>query len=99
VLVERVGRDGWALAESDGLTVALELALDEELEREGEVLDLIHRVNSMRKDAGLELTDRIRVTLPRSMAPLLEHADWIARETLAVGVEAGDVADPQIEKA
>jgi isoleucyl-tRNA synthetase len=99
VLVERVGREGWALAESDGLTVALELALDEELEREGEVYDLIHHLNTMRKDEGLELTDRIRVTLPRAQARLLEHADWIARETLAVSVESGDVAAPAIERA
>jgi isoleucyl-tRNA synthetase len=100
VLVERVGREGWALAESDGLTVALELALDEELEREGEVYDLIHRVNSMRKDAGLELTDRIRITLPRAQDSLAkEYSDWIAGETLAVAVEAGDVDEPRIEKA
>jgi isoleucyl-tRNA synthetase len=99
VLVERVGREGWALAESDGLTVALELALDEELEREGEVYDLIHTLNSMRRETGLDLTDRIRVTLPRAQGPLLEHADWIARETLAVSVESGDVAAPEIERA
>ncbi|MDQ5821533.1 MAG: DUF5915 domain-containing protein, partial [Actinomycetota bacterium] len=98
VLVERVGRAGWALAESDGLTVALELALDDELEREGEIYDLIHRVNTMRKDAGLELTDRIRVTLPRAQEPLLEHADWIARETLAASVDAADVDEPKIER-
>jgi isoleucyl-tRNA synthetase len=99
VLVESHSEEGWSVAQDDGLAVALDLRLDEELEREGEVLDLIHRVNSMRKDAGLELTDRIRVTLPRGMEPLLEHADWIAGETLAVAVEAGDVGEPQIEKA
>ena len=43
----------------DGLTVALDTALDPELELEGRVLDLIHQLNAMRKDAGLELTDRI----------------------------------------
>ena len=53
----------------------------------------------MRRDAGLELTDRIRVTLPRSMEPLLEHTDWIARETLATSVELGDVDEPRIELA
>jgi isoleucyl-tRNA synthetase len=99
VLVERVGREGWALAESDGLTVALELALDEELEQEGDVYDLIHTLNSMRKDTGLELTDRIRVTLPRSQEGLLDHADWIARETLATSVELGDVDEPSIDRA
>jgi isoleucyl-tRNA synthetase len=98
VLVERVGREGWALAESDGLTVALELALDEELEQEGEVYDLIHRLNTMRKDEGLELTDRVRITIPRAQERLLEHADWIARETLATSVETGNVDKPEIER-
>ena len=60
--------------------------------------DLIHRVNSMRKDEGLELTDRIRVTLPRAQERLLEHADWIARETLATSIEAGNVDEPRVEK-
>ena len=43
VLVERRGREGWAVAGEDGLTVALDLALDPELELEGRVLDLIHQ--------------------------------------------------------
>ena len=43
VLVERVGREGWAVAADDGLTVALDTALDDELRCEGRVLDLIHR--------------------------------------------------------
>jgi isoleucyl-tRNA synthetase len=100
VLVEHVGRAGWAVAADDGLTVALDTRLDPELEREGRVLDLIHRLNSMRRDAGLELTDRIRVTLPRAHAELLEHADWIKREVLAVELEAdGAAEEPRIEKA
>ncbi len=87
VLVERESKDGWAVAASDGLTVALDLHLDDELVRAGRVYDLIHRVNTMRKDAGLELTDRIALTLPEDDADLLEHSDWIARETLATSVE------------
>ncbi len=88
VLVERHGKEGWAVAAADGVTVALDAQLDDELEREGRVYDLIHAVNSMRKDAGLELTDRIRLTVPSAQADLLEHTDWIGRETLAVSVEA-----------
>ncbi len=88
VLVERRGKEGWSVAASDGVTVALDSRLDDELEREGRVYDLIHRVNSMRKEAGLELTDRIALTLPETDRELLEHEDWIARETLAVSVEA-----------
>jgi isoleucyl-tRNA synthetase len=88
VLVERHGKEGFAVAAADGVTVALDTHVDEELEREGRVYDLIHTVNTMRKEAGLELTDRIRLTLPGAQADLLVHADWIARETLAVSVDA-----------
>jgi isoleucyl-tRNA synthetase len=94
VIVERRGKEGWAVAGEDGLTVALDLALDAELELEGRARDLIRRVNTMRKEAGLEITDRIVLTLPAEFAP---HEEWIARETLATRVEYGD--EPRIEKA
>jgi isoleucyl-tRNA synthetase len=97
VLVERRGKDGWAVAGEDSLTVALDLALDPALELEGRARELIHRVNTMRKDAGLEITDRIALTLPHDDSDLLGHEDWIARETLAVRVELGD--DLRIDKA
>jgi isoleucyl-tRNA synthetase len=89
VLVERHGKEGWAVAASDGVTVALDLHLDDDLVRAGRVYDLIHTVNSMRKEAGLELTDRIELTIPEADADLLEHSDWIARETLAVSLAPG----------
>jgi isoleucyl-tRNA synthetase len=100
VLVERAGKDGWAVAGDAGVTVALDTLVDDELAREGRVYELIHRVNSMRKDAGFELTDRISLTIPASDADLLEHADWMARETLAIAVEAqGSETGPTIAKA
>ncbi len=88
VLVERYGKEGWAVAASDGVTVALDLHLDDELVRAGRVYDLIHAVNTLRKDTGLALTDRIQLTIPEADADLLEHEEWIARETLAVSVDA-----------
>jgi isoleucyl-tRNA synthetase len=87
VLVERHGKEGWAVAASDGVTVALDLHLDDDLVRAGRVYDLIHAVNTLRKDAGLELTDRIQLTIPEADADLLEHREWIARDTLAVSVD------------
>ncbi|MGN6429742.1 MAG: isoleucine--tRNA ligase [Gaiellaceae bacterium] len=100
VLVERAGKEGWAVASGDGLTVALDTAIDPELELERLVLDLIHQINSMRKQQGLELTDRIRITLPASQRELLRHEDWIKQETLAVEIEVdGPIAEPQIAKA
>jgi isoleucyl-tRNA synthetase len=99
VLVERTGKEGWAVASGDGVTVALDTTLDEELELEGLVLDLIHEINSMRKDQGLALTDRIRITLPASQRELLRHEDWIKQETLAVQIDTdGDSAELQIAK-
>jgi isoleucyl-tRNA synthetase len=84
VLVERVGRTGWAVASENGVTVALDTSVDDELRLEARVLDRIHRINTMRKEQGFELTDRIEVTLPATDEPLLQHADWIKREVLAV---------------
>src|SRR5262249_55666299 len=57
VLVQRTGKEGWVVAGDDGVTVALDLALDDELLLEGRALDLIHRLNSLRREEGLELTD------------------------------------------
>jgi isoleucyl-tRNA synthetase len=99
VLVERGGRAGWALAEDGRVTVALTTELDDELRLEARVLDLIHTLNMMRKDAGLELTDRIRVTIPESDADLLQHETWIKEEVLATEIQTDGVPAPEIGKA
>jgi hypothetical protein len=53
----------------------------------------------MRKEQGLELTDRIAVTLPAADADLVErHAEWIKAEVLAVSLETDGVEAPQIAK-
>jgi isoleucyl-tRNA synthetase len=97
---ERVELEGWAIAENGGISIALDTALDPELELEGRVLDLIHRINSMRRDAGLELTDRIVVTLPPTESDLLRYGDWIKEEVLAVSIETdGETSEPTIAKA
>jgi isoleucyl-tRNA synthetase len=98
VLVERGAREGWALAEDDSFTVAVTTDLDDELRLEARVLDLIHQLNTMRKDAGLALTDRIRVTLPEADADLLEHEAWIKEEVLATEIRTDGVAEPRIAK-
>src|SRR5207247_1963791 len=98
VLVQRTGKEGWAVAADDGLTVALDLSLDAELELEGRVRDLIHELNRMRKEQGLELTDRIVVTLLAAEKELLRHEDWIKEETLAVDIRT-DGSELKIQKA
>ena len=98
ILVERGAREGWALAEADSLTVAVTTELDDELRQEGRVYDLTHQLNTMRKEAGLALTDRIRVVLPESDADLLDYEERIKDEVLATEIVVGQVAEPQIEK-
>jgi isoleucyl-tRNA synthetase len=97
LLVERAKERGWA--HSERLSVGLDLELDGELEQEGRAYDLIHALNAMRKERGLELTDRIVVTLPPADADLADrHGDWIRTETLAVELRV-DGAALDIEKA
>ena len=47
MLVERAGKEGWAVAAEDGVTVALDTHVDEALERERRVYELIRRVNAL----------------------------------------------------
>jgi isoleucyl-tRNA synthetase len=99
---ERKSADpSWVFAEDNGLVVALDTTISPDLVLEGRVLDLIHQLNTMRREAGLELTDRIAVILPAGDADLLEqYGECIKDEVLAVSIEAGGTAaEPQIAKA
>jgi isoleucyl-tRNA synthetase len=99
VLVERAGKDGWAIAAEDGVTVAIDTHVDEELDRERRVYELIRQVNALRKQSGLELSDRISLTIPSRDADLLVHGDWIRSETLATSLEVGRGDAATIAKA
>ena len=94
VLVERTEKPGWTVVGRDGVSVALDSALDDELRLEGRVNDAIHQINTKRKEAGLAISDRIHLSLPASDADLLAHTEWIAAETLALSVDLS--ADEQI---
>jgi isoleucyl-tRNA synthetase len=94
VLVERVGREGWAVAGEDGITVALDTTLDDELLLEARLLDRVHEVNVLRKESGLDLTDRVRLWVPDEDV-LARYRERLAAETLAVSVELGEL---RIEK-
>ena len=61
VLVERVGLDGWAVASENGVTVARRHDARRRARLEARVNDLVPLVNQLRKDAGLEIVDRIRL--------------------------------------
>ena len=63
--VEIISEDipGWLVANEGSLTVALEVELTDELKQEGMAREIINRVQNIRKDSGLEITDRIHIVL------------------------------------
>jgi isoleucyl-tRNA synthetase len=82
-------REGWAVSHESDYVVAVDTRLDDALTLEGRVFDLIHAVQRKRKEAGLEITDRIRLTIPEADQDLLAHEEWIKTETLATEIEVG----------
>jgi Cys-tRNA(Pro)/Cys-tRNA(Cys) deacylase len=83
-------REGWAVEHGDDYVVAVDTRLDDELVLEGRVYDLIRQVQRLRADSGLEITDRIVLTIPEAERDLLVYEDWIKNETLATSIEVGD---------
>lgn len=77
----------------EGTTAALDPSLDEELRAEGMARELVNRIQRLRKEAGLEITDRIRLGVegPEEVRAALEgFGDFIARETLAVELKGSE---------
>ena len=76
-----------ALARDGGYAVALDTTLDEDLRREGTARELARKLNDVRKASGLDISDRVRVTVwaGNELAEAArQHEDWIAGEVLAV---------------
>ena len=73
--------------------------LDDDLILEGRVRDLIREVNTMRKEQGLDLTDRVVLTVPAELEPLLRWEEHIKNEVLAVEIRVDGDAELSIAKA
>jgi len=94
--------EGYEVEAEAGHAVALSLELDEELRREGLAREIVHAVQIARKDAGLEITDRIQLALggdEELLAAAREHEAYLAGEVLATAVDYGaaDGAGTEIE--
>lgn len=82
--------EGWLVANSDGITVALDITITEELRKEGIARELINRIQNLRKDAGLEVTDKIKVVLQDQAVikeAVLANENYIKSETLTHTLE------------
>jgi isoleucyl-tRNA synthetase len=87
---------GWLVATDGPLTVALDVTLTDELRQEGLARELVNRLQNLRKDSGLEVQDKIRVTLadqqPELTAAVAAFGDYIRTETQALALTfAADV--------
>ena len=81
--------EGYEVEAEAGHAVALQLELDDELRREGLAREIVHAVQNARKAAGLEITDRIDLTLtgdPDLLEAAQAHQDYLAGEVLATSV-------------
>jgi isoleucyl-tRNA synthetase len=84
--------EGWLVETAEGLTVALDTTLTAELVNEGLAREFVNRVQNMRKDAGLSVTDRIRIYFESSdkvASAISRMSDYIKSETLATQVHTG----------
>jgi len=93
LVVSREPRAGIVVAADERFAVALDTNLSPELEQEGLARELAKAVQALRRDAGLEVSDRIRLTWDspsdRVAGAMTAHGGWIAGEVLAVAVERG----------
>jgi isoleucyl-tRNA synthetase len=86
-------REGLTVEHEGAIAVGVETALDDELVDEGIARDLVHLLQSLRRDAGLAITDRVRVRYQandRGERVVDRHRDWIAGEVLAVELAPGE---------
>jgi isoleucyl-tRNA synthetase len=77
--------EGWLVATANGITVALDITISEELKQEGIARELVNRIQNIRKDSGFEVTDKIKVQLQRDgllEEAILKNEDYIKSETL-----------------
>lgn len=86
--VEIISQDipGWLVASDKGLTVALDITINENLKHEGLAREFVNRLQNLRKDSGLEVTDRITVMVSAGdglMKSLDEFKSYICSEILA----------------
>ena len=84
---------GWLVSNEGNLTVALEVELTDELRNEGMARELINRIQNLRKDGGLEITDRIKVTVSDAepvKKAVESFGDYIQTQVLADSIALAD---------
>ena len=93
--VEIISEDipGWLVANEGNITVALDITVTEELKQEGIARELVNRIQNMRKSGGLEITDKICVTIEKNKETdkaVEVYGEYIAKQVLANSIAVSD---------
>jgi isoleucyl-tRNA synthetase len=93
VLISSQDIPGWSVASDQGVTVALDVTLTEELKQEGIARDIVNRIQNLRKDLGLEVQDKIKLVVADSNvevnAAIALFGSYIQEETQAISLSVG----------
>ena len=84
---------GWLVANEGKLTVALDVTVTEELRREGIARELVNRIQNIRKSSGLEITDKIKITLSKNQQTddaVNEYKDYMCNQVLGTSLTLTD---------
>ena len=84
---------GWLVANEGKLTGALDVTVTEELRREGVARELVNRIQNIRKSSGLEITDKIKITLSKNQQTddaVNEYKDYICNQVLGTSLTLTD---------
>ncbi|MEK9604207.1 MAG: isoleucine--tRNA ligase [Flavobacteriaceae bacterium] len=82
--------EGWLVAHGNGMTVALDISLTEDLINEGIARELVNRIQNIRKEAGLEVTDKINISFLADedlKEKIDKNSSYICAETLGVSID------------
>lgn len=96
--VEIISEDipGWLVANEGRITVALDITISEDLRQEGYARELVNRIQNLRKDSGLDVTDKIRLQIQRHAAldaAVEKHRTYISSQTLADDLQLVDTCN------
>lgn len=92
--------EGWLVASSGNITVALDVNISPELKKEGVARELVNRIQNMRKDSGFEVTDTINVQLQKDGIiedAVADNITYIKTETLTAALELAEVVKDGVD--
>ena len=92
--------EGWLVANANGITVALDITLTDELKKEGIARELVNRIQNIRKDSGFEVTDKVKIKMQKNSViqdAVTANIDYIKAETLTETLDFVDVLENGIE--